>query len=58
MNAPAPQITQLMCSEVPGDEPIVKLISILDPLKMPPGTTATKDVGVLKIQVRFFIYSK
>ncbi|CAH0546433.1 unnamed protein product [Brassicogethes aeneus] len=50
-NPPCTQINLLMCCEVPGDEPIVKLVSILDPLKMPPGVTATKDAGVLKIQV-------
>lgn len=41
-----------MCCEVPGDEPIVKLINILDPLKMPPGVTVTKDSGTMKIQVK------
>ncbi|KAJ8958968.1 hypothetical protein NQ314_006332 [Rhamnusium bicolor] len=40
---PGIQINQLMCSEVPGDEPIVKFINILDPLKMPPGVTVTNN---------------
>ncbi|XP_018573926.1 protein HIRA homolog [Anoplophora glabripennis] len=48
---PGTQINQLMCCEVPGDEPIIKIINVLDPLKMPPGVTVTKECGTMKIQV-------
>nr|XP_023016100.1 protein HIRA homolog [Leptinotarsa decemlineata] len=48
---PGIQINQLMCCEVPGDEPIVKFINVLDPLKMPPGVSVTKEGGTMKLQV-------
>lgn len=48
---PGSEINQLMCVDVPGDEPITKFISILDPCKFTPGTTVTKDAGILKVQV-------
>lgn len=48
---PGTEINQLMCVEVPGDEPITKLISILDPVKLTAGATVTKDAGTLKIQI-------
>ncbi|XP_072378444.1 protein HIRA isoform X1 [Diabrotica undecimpunctata] len=48
---PSIQINQLMCCEVPGDVPIVKFINILDPLKLTPGVAATKDCGVIKLQI-------
>lgn len=48
---PGVQINQLMCSDVPGDQPIVHFINILDPLKMPPGTTVTKRAAKAKLQV-------
>ncbi|KAJ8924558.1 hypothetical protein NQ315_000707 [Exocentrus adspersus] len=48
---PGTQINQLMCCEVPGDEPIVKFINVLDPLKMPAGVTVTKESGNMKIQI-------
>lgn len=51
MAPPTVQINQLMCCEVPGDEPIVKFINILDPLKLPPGVSVTKDCGIIKLQV-------
>lgn len=51
MQPPGIQINQLMCTEVPGDEPIVQFINILDPLKMPAGTTVTKRNTLLKMQV-------
>lgn len=50
-HAPGIKINQLMCTEVPGDEPIVQFINVLDPLKMPPGTVATKMDKLLKLQV-------
>ncbi|KAJ8941447.1 hypothetical protein NQ318_021107 [Aromia moschata] len=43
---PGIQINQLMCCEVPGDEPILKFINILDPLKMPPGLLLLKNVDL------------
>ncbi|CAG9862092.1 unnamed protein product [Phyllotreta striolata] len=48
---PSIHINQLMCCEVPGDEPIVKFINILDPTKLPPGVAVTKDCGVIKLQI-------
>lgn len=48
---PGIKINQLMCCEVPGDEPIVKFINVLDPIKYTPGTTVTKDCGTMKLQV-------
>ncbi|GJQ84164.1 hypothetical protein Trydic_g2841 [Trypoxylus dichotomus] len=45
------QISQLMCSEVPGDQPIVKFIDVMEPLKMATGRTVSKKVGTMKIQV-------
>lgn len=44
-------INQLMCSEVPGDETIVQFINMLNPFKMPPGTTVTKKGDMMKMQV-------
>jgi hypothetical protein len=52
---PGTQINQLTCCEVPGDQPIVQFINILDPLKLPSGTTVTKQCGSVKIQVSFLI---
>ncbi|CAG9818845.1 unnamed protein product [Phaedon cochleariae] len=51
VQTPGIKINQLMCCEVPGDEPIIKFINILDPLKLPPGVTVTKEYGTIKIQV-------
>lgn len=48
---PGAQITQLTCCEVPGDQPIIQFVNVLDPQKMPPGQTVTKLNGVMKIQV-------
>nr|CAI5830793.1 unnamed protein product [Callosobruchus analis] len=48
---PGIHINQLMCCEIPGDEPIVKFINVLDPLKMPPGVAVTKDGSAVKIQI-------
>ncbi|XP_057664646.1 protein HIRA homolog isoform X1 [Diorhabda carinulata] len=48
---PSVQINQLMCCEVPGDEPIVKFINVLDPLKLAPGVAATKECGIVKLQM-------
>lgn len=48
---PGTQINQLTCCEVPGDQPIVQFINILDPVKLPSGTTVTKQCGTVKIQV-------
>lgn len=45
------QINQLMCSEVPGDQPVVQFINILEPQKMPVGTTVTKRTDRIKMQV-------
>lgn len=50
-NPPGLLINQLMCSEVPGDETIVQFINMLDPIKMPPGTTITKRSDKMKMQV-------
>lgn len=50
---PGVQINQLMCCEVPGDEPIVKFINVLDPIKYTSGNTVTKDCGTMKLQVSF-----
>lgn len=52
---PGIQINQLMCCEVPGDEPIVKFINVLDPIKYTPGVTVTKECGTMKLQVDLFI---
>lgn len=49
---PGTHINQLTCCEVPGDQPIVQFINILDPLKLPAGTTVTKQAGDVKIQVK------
>ncbi|KAL1516544.1 hypothetical protein ABEB36_000450 [Hypothenemus hampei] len=46
---PGSQINQLMCVDVPGDEPITKLINILEPIKS--NVFPTKEAGILKIQV-------
>lgn len=51
MQAPGVQINQLMCSEVPGDQPIVHFINVLEFTKMPSGTTITKKTGRIKMQV-------
>ncbi|XP_063920642.1 protein HIRA homolog isoform X2 [Zophobas morio] len=48
---PGTQINQLTCCEVPGDQPIVQFINILDPLKLPSGVAVTKQAGNIKIQV-------
>ncbi|XP_017768816.1 PREDICTED: protein HIRA homolog [Nicrophorus vespilloides] len=48
---PGVQINQLTCSEVPGDQPIVQFINVLDPLKMPLGQTITKKNDFMKLQV-------
>jgi protein HIRA/HIR1 len=48
---PGTQINQLTCCEVPGDQPIVQFINVLDPLKLPSGTTVTKQCGSVKIQI-------
>ncbi|XP_060535243.1 protein HIRA homolog [Cylas formicarius] len=48
---PSSEITQLMCSEVPGDEPVTNLIGVLDPTKLPVGVAVTKQAGAFKIQV-------
>lgn len=48
---PGAQITQLTCCEVPGDQPIIQFVNVLDPQKMPPGQTVTKLNGVMKIQI-------
>lgn len=44
-------INQLMCTDVPGDEPIVQLIDILEPLKIPSSTLVTKKGNLFKLQV-------
>lgn len=55
---PGVQINQLMCSDLPGDQPIVQFINILDTLKMPPGTTVTKKALKGKLQVKNnYLYS-
>ncbi|XP_076271672.1 histone cell cycle regulator-like protein isoform X2 [Rhynchophorus ferrugineus] len=48
---PGTEINQLMCADVPGDEPITKFINTIDPIKFTPGTTITKDAGQLKVQI-------
>lgn len=48
---PGIKINQLMCTEVPGDEPIVQFINVLDPLKMPAGSTAVRKDHIMKLQV-------
>ncbi|CAH1955908.1 unnamed protein product [Acanthoscelides obtectus] len=48
---PGIHINQLMCCEIPGDEPIVKFINVLDPLKMPAGISVTKECNAMKIQI-------
>ncbi|XP_044271848.1 protein HIRA homolog [Tribolium madens] len=48
---PGTQINQLTCCEVPGDQPIVQFINILDPLKLPSGAAVTKQCGTMKIQI-------
>lgn len=53
---PGVQINQLMCSDLPGDQPIVQFINILDTLKMPPGTTVTKKAPKGKLQVKNNFY--
>lgn len=45
-----------MCMEVPGDQPIVQFISMLDPVKMPPGTTITKKCDKMKMQVYYTLF--
>lgn len=52
---PGVQINQLMCSDVPGDHPVVQFISVLDPLKLPPGTAVTKKSAKVKLQVKIHI---
>lgn len=52
---PGIQINQLMCCEVPGDEPIVKFINVLDPVKFAPGITVTKEYGTMKLQVSLWL---
>lgn len=48
---PGVQITQLSCSDIPGDQPIVQFINVLDPLKMPQGQTVVKKNELMKLQV-------
>ncbi|XP_066138243.1 protein HIRA [Euwallacea fornicatus] len=48
---PGTEINQLMCIDVPGDEPLTKCISILDPIKLSSAPMVTKEAGNLKIQV-------
>ncbi|KAB0796937.1 hypothetical protein PPYR_10998 [Photinus pyralis] len=48
---PGVQINQLMCSDVPGDQPIVHFISVLEPLKLPSGSTVTKKTSHIKMQI-------
>nr|XP_022902960.1 protein HIRA-like isoform X3 [Onthophagus taurus] len=48
---PGMQINQLLCSEVPGDLPIVKFIDLMEPLKMPAGKSVMKRSSKMKIQV-------
>lgn len=48
---PGVQINQLMCSDVPGDQPVVQFINILDSLKMPSGSTVTKKTTRVKLQI-------
>jgi len=52
---PGTEINQLMCVEVPDDEPITKTISILDPVNLNAAPTVTKDAGNLKIQVNLTV---
>lgn len=54
---PGIQINQLMCCEVPGDEPIVKFINVLDPVKFAPGVTVTKECGIMKLEVNFAVFN-
>ncbi|KAF5276450.1 hypothetical protein FQA39_LY06519 [Lamprigera yunnana] len=49
--APGVQVNQLMCSEVPGDQPIVHFINMLETVKLPSGTTVTKKTGQVKMQI-------
>lgn len=49
---PGVQINQLMCSDRPGDSPVVQFINVLDPLKLPPRTTVTMKSAKVKLQVK------
>lgn len=51
LHPPGTQINQLMCSEVPGDQPIVQIINVLEPQKLPAGNAVTKLSGEYKIQI-------
>ncbi|XP_050301277.1 protein HIRA homolog isoform X2 [Anthonomus grandis grandis] len=48
---PGIQINQLMCVEVPGDQPITKVINILDPLDLNAAPMITKEAENVEIQV-------
>ena len=52
---PSIEINQLMCTEVPESEPIVKFIDLLNPLKMPGGQTVAKSIGRIRLQVALSI---
>lgn len=51
LQAPGNQIKQLICSEVPGDEPIAQVINILDSHKIPAGPALLKNSLNQKIQI-------
>ncbi|KAL3282900.1 hypothetical protein HHI36_006058 [Cryptolaemus montrouzieri] len=51
IHPPGKQINQLMCCEVPGDEPIIQVINVLDSQKIPTGTAVLKNSGSQKVQI-------
>ncbi|XP_044752723.1 protein HIRA homolog [Coccinella septempunctata] len=51
LQAPGNQIKQLICCEVPGDEPVTQVINILDSHKIPVGTAVLKNSVNQKVQI-------
>ncbi|KAK4876707.1 hypothetical protein RN001_009213 [Aquatica leii] len=51
LQPPGVQMNQLMCSDVPGDQPIVHFIRMLESVKLPSGATVTKKSGPIKMQI-------
>ncbi|KAK9878470.1 hypothetical protein WA026_022112 [Henosepilachna vigintioctopunctata] len=51
LQPPGNQINQLMCSEVPGDEPIIQIINVLDSQRIPTGTAVLKNGVNQKVQI-------
>ncbi|XP_018336121.1 protein HIRA homolog [Agrilus planipennis] len=51
VHPPGVQVTQLMCTDVPGDKAVVHFIDMLPPQKMPSDASVAKKTMTYKVQV-------